>query len=138
MANEINVLTLSGRMTRDAEIRAVGDRNVAKFGFASNYYQGKNKEEGTLFLDCEAWAEKADILAKYTKKGSALVLVGQLRMDSWDDKDSGQKRTKVFLDVRELKLPPADKDTKSVKTDKVDKSEKKQESEKKGDEEFPF
>ena len=127
MANDINVLTMSGRLTRDVEVKDVGnDRRVAKFGFASNYYQGKGKDEGTNFLDCNVWGPKADVLSQYAKKGMRLVITGNLKTDTWE-KD-GEKKSKMVVDVQDFTFAESasKKDDLPVKIPITKKSVKKE------------
>ena len=110
MAN-LNKVMLIGRLTRDPEIRtfANGGR-VAKFGFAVNNAK-KNAQTGVweeepVFIDCDAFnrgdfGKLADTVEKYLRKGSQAYLEGRLKFEQWDDKTTGQKRSKlaVIVDV---------------------------------------
>jgi single-strand DNA-binding protein len=94
----LNHLTLSGHLTRDPEVRQVGqDRAVAHFTLANNRrYKGADGEikEETLFLDAEAWGRTAELAGQYLTKGSHVIAEGRLRLDQWTDKD-GNKRSRV-------------------------------------------
>jgi single-strand DNA-binding protein len=118
MAN-LNKVMLIGRLTRDPEIRtfANGGR-VAHFGFAVNNRK-KNQQTGEwedepVFIDCDAFnrgdfGKLADLVEKYLKKGRQAYLEGHLKLDQWDDKTSGQKRSKLKLvvdNVQFLDAPP--------------------------------
>ena len=108
MAN-LNKVMLIGRLTRDPELRtfANGGR-VAHFGFAMNNRK-KNQQSGEwedepVFIDCDAFnrgefGKLADLIERYLKKGSQAYLEGHLKLDQWDDKTSGQKRSKLKLVV---------------------------------------
>ncbi|MFL5340231.1 MAG: single-stranded DNA-binding protein [Gemmataceae bacterium] len=110
MAN-LNKVMLIGRLTRDPELRsfASGGR-VANFGFAVNNRK-KNQQTGEwedepVFLDCEAFnrgefGKTADLVERYLKKGRQAYIEGHLKLDTWDDKTTGEKRQKlrVVVDV---------------------------------------
>jgi len=108
MAN-LNKVMLIGRLTRDPEMRtfANGGR-VAHFGFAVNNRKKNQQtgewEEEPVFMDCDAFnrgdfGKLADLVERYLKKGSQAYLEGHLKLDQWDDKTTGQKRTKLKLVV---------------------------------------
>lgn len=100
----MNVVVLAGRLTRDPEIRAVGDDNkVAKFGLALDGI----KKDQVDFVDVETWGKSADIVEKFFKKGSFILVNGRLKQDSWE-KD-GQKNTKVFVVAERVEFGPKDK-----------------------------
>jgi len=112
MAN-VNKVMLLGRLTRDPESRtfANGGR-VVNFGFAVNNRK-KNAQTGEwgeepVFLDCEAfsgeYSKVADVIQNYLKKGSQAFLEGHLKLDQWDDKTSGQKRSKIKVVVDAVQL----------------------------------
>lgn len=87
-----------GNLCRDPELRSTPNGTaVCKFSIAvnSNFTSkdGEKREEVT-FVDCEAWAKTAEIIAKYFTKGKPILLEGRLKQDSWSDRD-GNKRTKL-------------------------------------------
>ncbi len=96
-----NRVILMGNLTRDPELRYTPKGTaLAKIGLAVNRVwrteTGENKEEVT-FVDVEAWSQPAETIAKYMKKGSPLLIEGRLRLDQWDDKQTGQKRSKLVV-----------------------------------------
>lgn len=92
MAKSINQVILMGRLTRDVELRATSSgKNVAEFSLAVD---GMNDK--TDFFDVTAWDKTAEIMEKYTAKGSKVLVQGRLRQDNWEDKD-GNKRSKVAI-----------------------------------------
>ena len=113
MAN-LNKVMLIGRLTRDPEMRtfANGGR-LASFGFAVNNRK-KNQQTGEweddpVFIDCNAFnrgdfGKLADTIERFLKKGSQAYLEGHLRLDKWDDKASGQKRSKLVMVVDNMQL----------------------------------
>lgn len=96
-----NQLTLIGNLTRDAELRFTqSGKAVCNGGVATNRKwkseSGETKED-VCFLDFTVWGMAAETFAKFTRKGSAVFLQGNLKQETWDD--HGDKRTKLFLNV---------------------------------------
>ncbi|MBL9128597.1 MAG: single-stranded DNA-binding protein [Verrucomicrobiales bacterium] len=94
-----NKVILLGNLTRDPELRYTPKgQAVAKLGLAVNRsYKtdtGETKEEVT-FIDIDSWGKQAELIGQYLKKGSPLFVEGRLRLDQWDDKNTGQKVTKL-------------------------------------------
>ena len=99
MSLNLNNVVLAGHLTRDPELKQIGaDKVVANTGIAINRRwkdaSGTQHEEAT-FIVVEFWGRTAELMGQYLKKGSPAYLEGRLRLDSWDDKESGQKRTKM-------------------------------------------
>lgn len=97
----LNRVLVAGHLTRDPEVRQIGtDRVVANFGLAINSKfktaDGQAKEE-TTFLDVECWNRTAELVGQYLTKGSGAFLEGRLKLDTWDDGKTGQKRSKLKL-----------------------------------------
>ena len=98
-----NKVILIGNLTRDPELRYTPKgMAIAKIGLAVNRTwrneAGESKEEVT-FVDVDAFGRQAETLAQYMKKGSPLMIEGRLKLDQWDDKQSGQKRSKLGVIV---------------------------------------
>jgi single-strand DNA-binding protein len=98
MAN-FNKVILIGNITRDPELRYTPKgMAIAKIGMAINRTwkseTGESKEEVT-FVDVDAFGRQAETVAQYLKKGSPLMVEGRLRLDQWDDKQTGQKRSRL-------------------------------------------
>lgn len=96
-----NKVILLGNLTRDPELRYTPKGTaVARLGLAVNRsYKtdtGETKEEVT-FLDIDAWGKQAELIAQYLRKGNPLFVEGRLRLDQWDDKQTGQKRAAVKI-----------------------------------------
>jgi len=112
MAN-VNKVILIGNVTRDPEVKFTSKGSaVADLGLAINRnytLDNGEKREETTFVDVELWGRLAEIAGEYAKKGRPVYIEGRLRMDTWDDKASGQKRSrmKVVGDVpiRRQQLP---------------------------------
>src|SRR5687767_7706739 len=101
MAN-LNKVMLIGRLTRDPEpIMTKGTQAGAKFGFAVNnrkLNQDTQKwEEVPVFIDMEIWnrgeSKQADRVIQTLRKGQQVFIEGHLKLDQWDDKNGGGKRT---------------------------------------------
>lgn len=100
MSLSYNRVVLAGNLTRDPETRTMGNEGkiVANFGMALNHtYKDKSgeKKEDVTFVDIEAWGRTAELIGQYLAKGSQCLIEGRLKLDSWDDKSSGQKRSKL-------------------------------------------
>jgi len=98
MAN-LNKVMLMGNLTRDPEVRYTPKGTaVAELGLAINrVYSAENgeKREETTFVDVTLWGRTAEIAGEYLKKGRPVFIEGRLQLDSWDDKATGQKRSKL-------------------------------------------
>jgi len=94
-----NKVILAGHLTRDPELRVLNTGTaVVKFSIAINEtYTDKNgqRQEKVLFVDVEAFGKKGEAINKFFKKGRPILIEGNLRQDSWEDKNTGEKRTKL-------------------------------------------
>ena len=94
-----NKVILLGNLTRDPELRYTPKGTaVARLGVAVNRrWTGENGEqrEETTFVDVDAFGKQAEVLGQYMKKGRPIFIEGRLRLDTWEDKQSGQKRSKL-------------------------------------------
>lgn len=105
MANDINTCTLTGRLTRDPEIKyTTGGLCIVDFSLASGYRKKSGDEwtDETNYIDCTHMGRGAEAVSKYLAKGKQIAITGELRQDRWE-KD-GQKRSKVKVQVRDLQL----------------------------------
>jgi len=109
----LNKVMLMGNLTRDPELRYTPNNTaVANLGMAINRTwfnkQTNEKQDETTFVDLEAWGRTAEVLNQYLKKGRPLYVEGRLKLDQWQDKESGGNRSKLkivietfeFLDSR--------------------------------------
>jgi single-strand DNA-binding protein len=99
MAN-VNIVILMGNLTRDPEIRYTPSGvAVAQAGLAINrrFKDSKTNElrDEVTFLDVEFWGRNAETAGQYLGKGSPVFIQGRLRLDQWEDKQTGQKRSKL-------------------------------------------
>ena len=91
-----NKIILMGNLTRDPEIRYTQSGTaVTKCGIAVDGGYGDKKT--TTFVDITLFGKKAEAFEKYHKKGGAVLVEGELRLDTWEDKNSGQKRSKLYV-----------------------------------------
>jgi single-strand DNA-binding protein len=109
---DLNKVFLMGRLTFDPELRrtttgtAVSELRIA----TTRTWSGRDGErrEETLFIDVTVWDRQAENCCQYLRKGSGVHVEGALKMDTWDDKTTGEKRSKIrvqadrvqFLDSR--------------------------------------
>lgn len=94
-----NKVVLVGNLTRDPELRYTPKGTaIAKIGLAVNRTwrneAGETKEEVT-FIDVDIFGRTAENVGQYMRKGSPILIEGRLKLDTWDDKQSGQKRSKL-------------------------------------------
>ncbi len=104
----LNKVMLIGNVTRDPEIKYTPKGSaVADLGLAINRSytnQGGEKVEETTYVDVELWGRLAEIAGEYAKKGRPIFIEGRLRIDSWEDKQSGQKRSRLKVVGEGLQL----------------------------------
>jgi single-strand DNA-binding protein len=94
-----NKVILLGNLTRDPEVRYTPKGSaVCDLGIAVNRVyttdSGEKREEAT-FVDVTFWGRTAEVAGEYLKKGRPVFIEGRLQLDSWEDKQSGQKRSKL-------------------------------------------
>ena len=94
----INKTILQGRLTRDVESRST-QAGIAVASFTVAWSEKYKETETKCFLDCTAWRATAEFVSKYFAKGQEILVEGKLRTDSWEDKDTGAKRSSIKLDV---------------------------------------
>ncbi len=94
---------VAGNVTRDPEMRATpSGAQACNFTIAVNrVFRGSdgNQQEQTSFIDCVAWGRSGETIAQYVKKGSALIVSGRIEQRSWEDKTSGQRRSRTEIIV---------------------------------------
>lgn len=95
----LNKVMLMGNLTRDPEIKYTPKGTaIANFGMAINRNystEGGEKREEVTFIDIEAFGRTAEIIGEYFKKGRPIFIEGRLKLDTWDDKQTGQKKSKL-------------------------------------------
>jgi single-strand DNA-binding protein len=107
MAN-LNKVLIIGNLTRDPEIKYTPKGTaVADIGLAVNRNwtddSGEKKEE-TTFVDVTLWGRQAEVAEQYLKKGRPVFIEGRLQLDTWDDRQTGQKRSRLRVVAENLQL----------------------------------
>lgn len=106
MAKGFNKVILMGNLTRDVEMRTTpSGQTVANFSLAvSRSWKGADgqQQEQTSFINCVAWGKPGEIISQYVKKGNPLLVSGRLDQRSWDDKETGQKRSTIEVNVEDF------------------------------------
>jgi len=93
MAKSINQVILMGRLTRDPEVRTTTTgKSIASFSLAVD--RG-GQDDATDFFEVTAWEKLGELVSQYLSKGRRCLVQGRLRQDSWDDKETGKKRSRV-------------------------------------------
>jgi single-strand DNA-binding protein len=107
-----NIVIIAGRLTRDPDLRFTpNNRPYCKIGVAcTRHYRTKDgeKREDTTFVDGTLWDRQAEFVGENLKKGRAVLIEGSLQTSQWDDRETGQKRSK--LDLRIQRLQPLEWD----------------------------
>lgn len=96
----MNKVILMGRLTRDPELRYSSSAEplaVTRFTLAVNRPLSRNQEQNADFIPVVAFGKRAETIANYVKKGQMISVIGRLQLQTYDDPQSGQKRT--FTDV---------------------------------------
>ena len=118
----LNRVLLIGNLTRDPELRntpqsiAVTDISLAINRFSTNS-EGEKKEE-VVYVDVTLWNRLAEIAGQYLKKGKPVFIEGRLRLDTWDDKQTGQKRSRLRVIAENMQLL-ATKETNGAATERT-------------------
>lgn len=109
MARSINQVILMGRLTRDPEQRTTTTgKTIASFSIAVD--RG-GQEDAADFFNVTAWEKLGDLVMQYLAKGRRVLVQGRLRQDSWDDKETGKKQSRIEVvatDVTFLDGPNGD------------------------------
>jgi single-strand DNA-binding protein len=102
----INSVTLSGNLTKDPEMKNVGDTSVTKLRLAVNKRVKENGEwaDKPMYFDVDAWGRQGEIVAQYCTRGSHLTISGRLDWREWES-DDGSKRQAVSIVAAVIELP---------------------------------
>ena len=106
MAN-LNKVMIIGNVTRDPEVKYTPKGSaVTDLGIAVNrtYKVGEERKEEVTYVDVTLWGRLAEIAGEYCRKGNPVYIEGRLQLDSWEDKASGQKRSKLRVVGEEMQL----------------------------------
>ena len=100
MARSINQVILMGRLTRDPEQRTTTTgKTIASFSIAVDRM---GQDDQADFFDITAWEKTGDLVMQYLAKGRRVLVQGRLRQDSWDDKETGKKRSRVEVTANDV------------------------------------
>lgn len=99
---------IGGRLTRDPASKTLpSNTTLCEFGIAcSRRYRtaaGEDRED-VLFLDATAFGRTGEVIQEHCRKGSPLLCIGRLKLDTWDDRNGGGKRSKISLVVEEFQF----------------------------------
>lgn len=106
--SNLNYVSLIGRLTRDPETKVVGTHNICEISIAFDIGFGENKK--TAFVEVKAWNKSGDFVQANFKKGQEILIQGRLEYDSWDDKESGKKRSKHYITADRVSFVGGKKD----------------------------
>ncbi len=108
MAGSVNKVILVGRLGRDPEVRSIpSGTTVTEFSIATDEkFTDKSgaRQERTEWHNIQAWAKLGEICGQYLRKGSLVYIEGQLRTDSWEDKESGKKMYKTRIRADQMQM----------------------------------
>jgi len=108
MSSSVNKVILIGRLGKDPEIRSTPQgTTVAKFTIATDErFTDRNgeKQERTEWHNITAWSKLAEICGQYLKKGKLVYIEGSLRTESWEDKDTKQKRYRTEIVAQNMQM----------------------------------
>lgn len=97
---------ITGNLTRDPDLRTTPNgSSVCSFSVAVNrvYRDSSGKQqEDVSFIDCSAWGKLGEMIGQYAKKGSGVLVSGRLSQRSWEDKTTGQKRSRIEIVVEDF------------------------------------
>jgi len=106
--NDMNVTVLTGRLTKDAELKYTNNGTaVSNFSIAVN--ESAKQQDGSYadkacFFDIQFWGKSAESLQQYLTKGRQITIQGRLKQDTWQDQQSGQNRSKVVITAFQIQL----------------------------------
>lgn len=108
-----NRAIIMGRLARDPDLRYTPKGTaVADFSVALNHTwktdAGEKREEVT-FVDVTAWGRQAEVIGQYFRKGKGILVEGRLKQDKWQDKNTGQDRSKLGVVLESFDFPPGDR-----------------------------
>jgi single-strand DNA-binding protein len=107
MARDLNQVIVIGRLVKNPEIKyTTNGTPVTKFSIANNFSftQNNEKKDYTSYFDINVWGNQAVVCEKYLKKGSQVAIVGSLRQNRWNDKATGQTRSKVEITASSIQF----------------------------------
>ncbi len=100
--SDTNVFVLKGRLVRDSELKYIGQKNTAKLSFSLANGTGYGEYEKSHFFNCYLMGKRAEGLAQYLVKGKEIIATGEIEQDRWEDKNTGDKKSRVIFYVRSI------------------------------------
>jgi len=101
----MNNINITGNLTRDAEMKQIGDSNVIEFSIANNDESKKNQsgewEKIVSYFNCSIWSKSGKIF-NHLKKGKAVSVSGKLKQEIWQDKETNKNMSKVVIRANEV------------------------------------
>jgi len=125
MAKSINQVILMGRLTRDPEQRTTNTgKTIASFSIAVDRF---GQDDSADFFDITAWEKLGELVVQYLTKGRRVLVQGRLRQDSWEDKETGKKRSRVEVTATDVTFldGPSDSANANQSNDSKNSSSKK-------------
>lgn len=108
MARSINQVIIMGRLTRDPEMRTTTTgKSIASFSLAVDR---QTQDDQADFFDVTAWEKLGELANQYLSKGRRCLVQGRLRQDTWDDKETGKKRSKIEIVATDITFLDAPSD----------------------------
>lgn len=105
MATDFNSVTLIGRLTADPVSKYLPSGSaVVEFSIANNYYISSKNTTEVNYFDVVAFGKTAEIVSKYLTKGKQVAVMGTLRQERWQDKDTSAARSKVRIIMQSMQM----------------------------------
>ncbi len=123
-----NLVQIGGNLTRDVEIKTlpggsiIGDVSIAVNRVWKN--QSGEKQEEVTFVNCTAFGKTAENIAKYFHKGDQIFISGRLKQETWDDKTTGKKMSRLKVVIESFEFIGGKKTQASVAPDASDKPQR--------------
>lgn len=93
MSKDLNSVSLIGRLTRDAELKQVGDKNLLSFSIAINGY----KKDDVSFFQFELWGKQGEAIAQWMTKGKQVAVKGELKQKRWQAQDNSTREQVLII-----------------------------------------
>ena len=121
----INKVIISGNLVRDPDTRILENgTHLAKMSIANNQrYRDRNGEwqEKTCYVNVIAWRKTAELVSEYCRKGSPVLIEGELVFNSWEDRD-GNKRNQLEVNARRIQFLERRSQESSNRNDSTERS----------------
>ena len=99
----LNNVSLVGRLTKDPEIKVLGENTVCNFTLAVNRtFKNKDGEKDADFIQCQAWNKQADFINTFLKKGQLIAVTGEIRTRSWQDEERKMMRYVTEVNINSV------------------------------------